>query len=127
MYSNKKAKKYKKTNYAAPFIVLVAIFIVCTNVWAFRVALTESTATVAVTDKQVKRYDENDIYLVYGYEVDTNKPYVAKIEDDLIHLKFNSSDIYATIQPGHTYSFQTYGIRLHFFNMYPNINKAEEQ
>lgn len=40
--------------------------------------------------------------------------------------KFNSTDIYNALEIGKTYKVETSGKRIHFFSMYPNINKIIE-
>lgn len=122
-----KATKIEKGFFGMCSVIIAVIFVFCgfLAIFSFKTYFKESTIHVSVTDKQVKRSNEDDIYLVYGL-TDDGDTYVASIEDDLIHLKFNSSDIFAGIQVGHSYTFQTYGIRVPIFSMYPNIQSYKE-
>lgn len=50
---------------------------------------------------------------------------VMENTDTIFHLKFNSSDIQAKLEVGNTYEFTTYGWRVPFLSMYPNIIGVE--
>ena len=72
-----------------------------------------------VTDKGIKRINESDVYLVYtktdeGVEV-------FQITDSLLAGRFNSADVYASIEVGKTYDFGVRGERNEFLSWYPNI------
>lgn len=41
--------------------------------------------------------------------------------DSLWYLKFDSSDVYGSLEEGKTYNAKVYGFRLPFFSMYKNI------
>lgn len=45
--------------------------------------------------------------------------------DSLMHMKFNSSDIYGSVILGECYKITYYGIRNHFMSIYPNIISIE--
>lgn len=45
--------------------------------------------------------------------------------DTLLHFKFNSSDIYNQMKEGEAYNVTTYGWRVPFLSMYPNIIKID--
>lgn len=47
--------------------------------------------------------------------------------DSLLRMKFNSADVYGQLQNGKTYTCDTYGWRVPFFSIYPNIVKCEEK
>ena len=81
--------------------------------------------TVIVTDKQIKRKDEKDIYLVFT-KLENGETRVFKNEDAFFKGKFNSSDVQAKLEIGHTYDIDTYGYRIPFMSMYENIFKVEE-
>lgn len=83
--------------------------------------------TVTVTDKGIKNYQSDStsksLYLIYTKD-DKNNIATYKIEDSLIQGKFNSSDIYGSIEVGETYTFEIVGERNEFLSMYPNIVKV---
>ena len=77
-----------------------------------------------VTDKGIKRINESDVYLVYtktdeGVEV-------FQITDSLLAGRFNSADVYASIEVGKTYDFGVRGERNELLSWYPNIYELEE-
>lgn len=84
------------------------------------------TITAVVTDKAVKNYDDNGLYLIYTKDSD-GTILVMEIEDNIFVGHFNSSDIYAEIKTGKTYTFDVGGSRVPFFSWYPNIYSAIEQ
>lgn len=84
------------------------------------------TITAVVTDKAVKNYDDNGLYLIYTKDSD-GTILVMEIEDNIFVGQFNSSDIYAKIETGKTYTFNVGGSRVPFFSWYPNIYSAIEQ
>lgn len=61
--------------------------------------LDRDSYTVTVTEKQVKRYDDKDKYLIFTKAQDGSTK-VFENTDSLIELKFNSSDVYGKLQEG---------------------------
>lgn len=84
-----------------------------------------NTYTCKVTDKAVKRYEDKDTYLIYTVD-DAGAAHVFENKDSAIPPKFNSSDLYAIIEIGETYTFHVRGIRLNIFSMYENIYSVEK-
>lgn len=81
----------------------------------------EEGLTCTVTDKDRSTDSEGaSVYRVYS---DCG---VFNVEDAALIGKFNSADLYASIEPGKTYTFETYGFRNGFFSMFPNITSATE-
>lgn len=80
----------------------------------------QQTIVCEIKEKWVKRKNNDDLYLVKCGEK------VYKIEDLLFFGKFNSSDIYASLEVGKTYEIETSGYRLTFFSEYQNINKYKK-
>lgn len=72
------------------------------------------TANVIKTE----RVTDKSSYLVF-----TNKG-TFRIQDQLLFGKFNSSDIYGSIEEGHNYTFKLTGYRVPVLSMYPNIAKV---
>jgi hypothetical protein len=81
--------------------------------------------TVTVTDKGIKNYKGGSKYLIYTKD-ENNKIATYRIEDSLVQGKFNSSDIYGSIEVGKKYTFEIAGERNEFLSMYPNIVKVVE-
>lgn len=89
--------------------------------WATIEYQNEQTIEIIVKDKYIKRYGDKDIYLVVTEEGST-----YKISDLFWKGKFNSTDLYNQLEIYKSYKITVTGIRLHFFNMYKNINKIEK-
>ena len=78
-----------------------------------------------VTEKTVKRTDNQDKYLIF-VEVE-DEIQVFEITDNWIEGKLNSSTIYGNIKVGKTYIFTIKGSRNEMLSWYPNISKVEKQ
>ena len=78
--------------------------------------LVRETLTAKVTDKEVKRYGEDDSkYLIF-----TDKE-TFENTDSLLEWKFNSSDVYGKIEKDQTYEFTVYGFRIPVLSIYRNV------
>jgi hypothetical protein len=82
------------------------------------------TYDVTITDKQIKRMGERDIYLVFTV-LEDGSPRVFKNVDSKIHLKFNSSDLNALLRVDHRYRIKTAGWRWQLKSWYENILEVE--
>ena len=80
----------------------------------------ETTVTFTVEDKAIKRYGDDDKYLVYT----DNGTY--EITDSLVYWRWDSSDLYGKIKVGETYEAKVYGWRIPIFSSYKNIVSIEE-
>ena len=80
-----------------------------------------------VTEKTVKRSDEQDRYLIFVEIEGEDEVQVFEITDNLIEGKLNSSTIYGNVKVGETYTFTIRGSRNEIFSWYPNISKVEKQ
>lgn len=78
-------------------------------------------SVIEIKDKFIKNYDGNDTYII----VDSNNN-SYRIKDLLFIWKFNSTDLYSSIEIGEKYRIQTTGIRFRLFSVYPNINNVEK-
>ena len=101
-------------------LVIIFISIIALSCTGCMEYINEQTVTCKVKDKWVKRYDEKDVYLISCDDE------VYKIEDLLFFGKFDSSDMYASIDKGKTYKITTTGYRMPYLSEYKNINKIEE-
>ena len=79
---------------------------------------------VTITDKQIKRIDGKDTYLVFGL-LDDGSPRVFKNTDSRLYWKYNSSDINALLRVDHRYRLKTVGWRFGPKSWYENILKVE--
>lgn len=84
------------------------------------------TVNVIVTDKGIKNYDNDSKYLIYCKN-ENEEIQVYEITDSLFQGKFNSSDIYGSIEVGKEYTFVIRGTRIGLTSTYPNIVKVTER
>ena len=98
-------------------IVLVIMILLCTGCYGY---MNEQKVTCTIKDKWIKRYDEQDIYMVSCDDE------VYKIEDLFFKGKFNSSNIYANLEKGKEYKLTVTGYRMPYLSEYQNINNYEE-
>ena len=80
-----------------------------------------------VTEKTVKRIDNQDKYLIFVEVEGEDEVQVFEITDNLVEGKLNSSTIYGNIKVGKTYTFTIKGSRNEMLSWYPNISKVEKQ
>lgn len=79
---------------------------------------------VTITDKEVKRSSESDKYMIFAKD-QNNIAYVFENTDMLFKGKFNSSDVQAKLEIGKEYTITTYGYRVPFLSMYPNVAEVK--
>ena len=84
-------------------------------------------AVGTVTEKTVKRSDDQDKYLIFVKIKGEDEIQVFEITDNWIEGKLNSSTIYGNIKVGETYTFTIKGSRNEMLSWYPNISKVEKQ
>ena len=86
----------------------------------------DHTVTVTVTDKERIAQNNDSRYLIYTTMKDTGETLVLENTDNLLRLKFNSSDLYAELEEGKTYDVTVVCIRLGIFSWYENIIRIKE-
>nr|DAN27518.1 MAG TPA: Protein of unknown function (DUF1523) [Caudoviricetes sp.] len=77
--------------------------------------------TVKKTERIVSPDGKSSKYLIYAEDG------VYENTDNVFRMKFNSADVYNQLQNGKTYMCDTYGSRVPFLSIYPNIVKCEEK
>lgn len=75
---------------------------------------------VLKTDRVVGQTGKSSQYLIFG------KHETYSDHDTIAYWKWNSSDLYGAIEPGHTYKFTVYGWRVPFLSLYRNIVDYKE-
>jgi hypothetical protein len=84
------------------------------------------TEIATVIDKDIKHSrNTTDKYLVFCKDKN-GSPVVYEITDSLVAGRFNSSDVYASIEIGKTYEFTVAGDRNELMSWYPNIYELKE-
>ena len=112
--------KKHSTWFYVVYIVLI-IFGLCISLYRpFNKVSNMRDVTVIVTDKEVKTGKDSSKYLIFT-EDKGGKIATFEITDSLLKGRFNSSDIYAAIKVGNTYTFTVGGSRNEFMSWYPNI------
>lgn len=110
---------------------LAAIIVITVLMFAFAIGIDINKAyvrrdiTATVTDKGVKKYEDDDKYLVYCKDK-SGKTQVFEITDSVLAMRFDSSNLYAEIKVGQKYIFEVGGFRIPILSWYPNIYSAKE-
>ena len=108
-------------NFEIVITVIIVIFVLAISLYRpVNKASDIRNVTVTVTDKEVKNYDNESKYLIFGEDSDGNIS-VFEIIDSLFMGRFDSSDTYGGIKVGKTYTFKIGGSRNELFSYYPNI------
>ena len=92
---------------------IALLFLVKVGIQAWNATETQVTATVTKAERV--NYGDTSKYLIF-----TQSETFENV-DSYIFMKFNSSDVYATIFPGETYCFHVVGWRVEYWSMYRNI------
>src|SRR5262245_10631936 len=82
------------------------------------------TYDARVTDKQVRRVGDRDVYFIYCVDA-KGESHVFKDQDMKWLLKFDSSDVYAKVETGRWYRFKTVGWRWTVKSWYENVRAAD--
>lgn len=107
----------------------IAIITVCIVLAIIGIAIalefndTEYTVKVVKTER-IQDKDESK-YLIYCETLD-GESIVFENTDSFLRGKFNSSDMYGSIEDGKMYKFTVVGIRVRFLSVYQNIISYEE-
>jgi hypothetical protein len=86
-------------------------------------AMNQQAMTCTVTAKESVTVNSGD-RPHNQYRVYTNECGTLTIGDTIVVGRFNSADLYGTLQPGTTYAMETGGYRVGVFSMFPNIISA---
>lgn len=100
----------------------IIILFVVLIVGSFVNALHTETMTCTVEDKdRTTNSDGKSDARIY-----TEDCGVLRTGDSLFSWQWNSADVYASIEPGHTYTVTTRGYRVPIFSWFPNVVGVEE-
>lgn len=121
--------KNEKGSIADLFIVTVTLLIIITAIVS-----TVYLNVQAYTNKQEIEITVKDKYIKNGSGKNSSSKYLVvdtenntyQITDLLFNGKFNSTDLYNQLEINKRYKIETTGNRMHYFSVYPNINKIEE-
>ena len=76
----------------------------------------ENAYNCRVIDKEAVASGDSNEYRVYTENCDT-----LTVSDSLFAQRWDSSNVYAQIQPGQTYDFHLQGYRVPFISQFKNI------
>ena len=100
-----------------PWIIGILPLAILLIIWFQRMEWgTEHNATFTVKSLDDQSNGSSHKYLIF-----TASGQVYEDTDAYFHGKTDSSDIYGSLQAGHTYTCPVYGYRLHFPTSYPDI------
>lgn len=100
-------------------IIIIAI-IIGYFIYSLLYAFHSGSETITIKDKWVKQNRDSGKYLISSTDGQ-----VFEITDSIIKGRFDSSNLYAELQPGQTCNIETQGWRFGFHSDYKNIIKAE--
>lgn len=108
----------KKGGFIGLLVTILIALIIITLVIAYPLlyALTSGEETITVKEKWVKYNGNNAKYLVSS----TNDQ-VFQITDSFVRIRFDSSNLYASLDEGECYVVKTQGWRFSFLSDYKNI------
>lgn len=82
----------------------------------------EADVTITVKEKQAVATHDSYKYLIFSTQDE-----VFESDDTFVHGKWNSSDIYGKLEPGHTYKIHVCGTRIPLFSMYRSILSVDQE
>lgn len=109
----------KKGAWGVLVILVVVVIIFGGVIYQLSYSLSRGTETITIKEKWVKYHNNDAKYLVSSTQNE-----VYQITDSLLYWRWNSSDLYAYLEPGMVCQIQYQGFRFPFFSDYKNIIKA---
>jgi len=109
----------KKIYNAVMGIIIVIAVLVGGLIYPVFYVQSEETITVAVKEKERVASRNSSKYLIFC------RVEVFECTDSLLFWKWDSSDIYGSLERGHAYRVRVVGWRLPFMSMYRNILEIE--
>ena len=102
-------------------LLAVSIVLVVISLKMLFVYGTQQDREITIKKTERVMFSNNSKYLIYTEDG------VYENVDSILRMKFNSADVYGQLQNGRTYICDTYGWRIPFFSMYPNIVSCREK
>ena len=84
--------------------------------------MNQQTRNCTITGKEATRNGDANQYRVCTQQCGT-----LKVADAITLGRWDSADLYSTLEPGHTYTITTGGYRIGIANEFPNIIEATEK
>lgn len=102
------------------WILGILFFVSLSAASALLAYMTQGTESIVVKDKTVMVTSKSSYYLIF-----TEKE-VFKNDDSLWYWKWNSSDVYNSLEVSKSYTVKVYGFRVPFLSWYRNIISVEK-
>lgn len=103
-------------------VIIIAVLLIGAGIFAAAWNGSRQTMTCMVESKQAtSKKDGGNKYLLF-----TENCGALEVADSFWNGKFNSTDTFAKIKEGQTYTFDTVGWRNGFFSAYPNVIEARQ-
>lgn len=110
-----------KLSKLATGLLAVSIVLVVISLKMLFVYGTQQDREITIKKMERVMFSNNSKYLIYTEDG------VYENVDSILRMKFNSADVYGQLQNGRTHICDTYGWRVPFFSMYPNIVSCREK
>ena len=101
-------------------LICLVIFVVCVTVYSLSYSLTMGEETITIKEKWVKYQGGGAKYLT-----SSENGQVFQITDSILKWRWDSSDLYASLEENQNCNIKTQGWRFSFFSDYKNILEAE--
>ena len=109
-----------QSKFVIGFIGLVVVTVIASVSVQTFVSGSETGCVVEDKDRTQNSEGQSDMRIY------TENCGVLTVSDNWLKGQFNSADTYSRIDVGSTYDFETVGIRVGLFSLFPNIIKVEE-
>ncbi len=106
--------------YIGVLVTLIVILGICVVVYGVAYSLTLGNETITIKEKWIKYEGQGAKYLVGSEDGQ-----VFQITDSIIKWRFDSSNLYADLDEGETYTVNTQGWRFAVLSDYKNILEIE--
>lgn len=102
------------------FLIFIVVVIIFSAAYSMAYVFTSGTEVITVKEKWVKYQGQDAKYLISSEDGQ-----VFQVTDSIIKWRFDSSNLYASLEKGVTYDITTQGWRFAFLSDYKNILEAK--
>jgi hypothetical protein len=103
------------------FAIILVILAISLSIASYNVAYMSTEAVVTTKVLKTERVITGSGDSIQSKYLVFCENETFELTDSLMYGKFNSSDMYGSLQVGKTYTFKVVGWRNHFFSIYRNI------
>jgi hypothetical protein len=109
-----------KKGFMGIITIIIGLILIAFFIYGILYAITEGSETIKIKEKWIKYHGDDAKYLVSS----TNGQ-VFQITDTIIKWRWDSSNLYASIDEGDKCTIKTQGWRFPLFSDYKNILEAD--